>query len=181
VALTTQIALLRGVNVGGRNLTSMADLRRVLAELGFASPRTLLQSGNLVFEGELSGAGLEDLLQREFQARLGLDATAIARTIDEWRDVLAANPHQEMAARDPSHLLVTALKSAPNADAVRALEAWDQGPEKVVARGRHIYIAYPAGVGTSRLTNALIERRLGVAGTARNWTTALKLAAMADA
>jgi uncharacterized protein (DUF1697 family) len=179
VALTTHIALLRAVNVGGRGKASMAELRAMLADLGFEAPRSLLQSGNLVFRGEPTGAVLEALLERETKARLGLATDYIVRTAAEWDRIVAANPFATMAADDPSHLVVMPLKSAPDAAGLAELRAWIPGHEAIEARGLDLYIAYPDGIGTSKLTGAVIERRLGSRGTARNWNTVTKLAALA--
>jgi uncharacterized protein (DUF1697 family) len=177
MALTTHVALLRAVNVGGRKAV-MAELRAWLAELGFEEPRSLLQSGNLVFRSQPTGAALEALLETEAAARLGYAADVLVRTADEWRALVAANPHAAMARDDPGHLVVMPLKSAPGAAEVAALQAQIQGREVVKAAGRELYITYPDGIGDSRLTLQVIERRLGVRGTARNWNTATKLAAM---
>ena len=177
MALTTHVALLRAVNVGGRKAV-MAELRAWLAELGFEEPRSLLQSGNLVFRSEATGAALEAVLEAEAARRLGYAADVLVRTADEWRAIVAANPHAAMARDDPGHLAVMPLKLAPGAAAVAALQAQIQGPEVVKAVGRELFITYPDGMGDSRLTLQVIERRLGVRGTARNWNTVTKLAAM---
>jgi uncharacterized protein (DUF1697 family) len=177
MALTSHIALLRAVNVGGKKAI-MAELRQWLADLGFEEPRTLIQSGNLVFRSQQTGAALEALLEREAAARLGLVTDFIVRTADEWRALIAANPHHAMARDDPAHLMAMPLKSTPDAAAVEALRAWIPGHESLVAHGRDLYITYPDGAGESKLTTAAIERRLGVRGTARNWNTVNKLAAM---
>jgi len=179
VALTTHIALLRAVNVGGRGKAPMADLRKMLADLGFEAPQSLLQSGNLVFRSQPTGAALEALLERETKARLGLATDYIVRTAAEWARIVAANPFAAMARDDPSHLVVMPLKSAPGAAGLEGLRAWIPGREAIEAVGRELYITYPDGIGTSKLTGAVIERRLGTRGTARNWNTATKLAALA--
>jgi uncharacterized protein (DUF1697 family) len=177
MALNSRIALLRAVNVGGRKLL-MAELRQLAADLGLETPRTLIQSGNLVFGSALGDAELESLLERETLARLGVATDFIVRGPEEWRDLIAANPHHEMAKNDPSHLMVMVLKSPPGEAELAALKAWIPGREEVVAAGRQLYITYPDGAGESKLTNTAIERRLGVRGTARNWNTVNKLAAM---
>ena len=177
MALTPHVALLRAVNIGGRKATS-ADLRAMAAGLGLEEARTLLQSGNLVFRSARTGAELEAQIEQAFAAHFGFASDVLIRTGPQWRAVIAANPHAEMAKRDPSHLVVFALKAAPAPDAVAALQASVQGPETVAVVGRELFIAYPDGIGHSKLTNAAIERRLGVRGTARNWNTARKLAEM---
>ena len=179
--MTIYIALIRGINVGGHKAVAMSDLRDLLAGLGFDGPRSLLQSGNLIFRSDAqTGAGLERLLETEAGKRLGLHADFFIRSAKEWREVVARNPFRKEAERDPGHLVVMFLKSMPKANDVKAVQAAIVGPEIVRADGRHLYIVYPAGIGTSRLMNVLIEKKLAIRGTARNWNTVLKLNALAD-
>ncbi len=177
MAVSTQVALMRAVNVGGRKAV-MAELRAWLTALGFQAPRTLLQSGNLVFGSGIGGAELEALLEREALAVLGFATDFIVRSADEWRALMVANPFADMARHDPGHLVVMALRAAPSPEAVASLRASIQGREDVRTVGRELYVTYPDGIGDSRLTTAAIERRLGVRGTARNWNTATRLATM---
>jgi uncharacterized protein (DUF1697 family) len=93
--------------------------------------------------------------------------------------VIAHNPFPDEAERDPARLHVMPLKEAPGEDQVDALQAVITGREVLRAHGREAYIVYPDGAGNSRLTNALIERKLGTRGTARNWNTVLKIQALA--
>jgi uncharacterized protein (DUF1697 family) len=180
-AMTIQIALIRGINVGGHKAVAMSDLRDMLAGLGLDSARSMLQSGNLVFRSDRrKGAELERLLEMEAEKRLGLHADFVIRSAKEWREVVARNPFRKEAQRDPGHLVVMFLKQAANAKDVKAVQAAIAGPEVIRADGKHLYIVYPAGIGKSRLTNALIEKKLGIRGTARNWNTVLKIAALAD-
>ena len=178
--MTSHIALLRGVNVGGHKLVAMADLRDLATGLGLAEVRTLLQSGNLIFQcAGRTPPQLEALLETAAAKRLALQTCFFVRTASEWAAVIAGNPFGAEAVRDPGHLVVMCLKRAPDGGAVRALQAAISGPERVRADGPHLYIHYPDGIGRSRLTNALIERVLGTRGTARNWNTVLKLGAAA--
>jgi uncharacterized protein (DUF1697 family) len=180
MSATTFIALLRGINVGGHQKVAMADLRALAAGLGFADPRSVLQSGNLVFQAGARPTGpLEQRLERETEKRLHLQTDFIIRTGAEWKAVIARNPFPEPAARDPSHLVVVFFKDPPKAADVAALQAAIAGREVFRADGRQAYITYPDGIGDSRLTNALIERTLRVRGTARNWNTVMKLGALA--
>jgi uncharacterized protein (DUF1697 family) len=180
--MITCLALLRAVNVGGHKTVAMADLRGLLEQLGFTDVRSLLQSGNLVFRGRgRKGAAVERLLETEAENRLGLRTDFLVRTAAEWKAIVARNPFPDEARRDPAHLVVMFLKDAPVAERVEALRTAIAGPELVRACGRQVYITYPAGIGRSRLTSALIERNLGTRGTGRNWNTVLKLAALAGA
>lgn len=179
--MTIHIALLRGINVGGNKKVAMADLRGLLTRLGFASVQTLLQSGNAVFESQTrtGGATLERLLETELEKHLGLQADVMVRTPTEWKSVLTRNPFPKEARDDPSHLLVLFLRSEPTAADVRAMQAAIPGRERVHVEGRHAWITFPAGIGTSRLTTNLLERTLRTRGTGRNWNTVRKLAALA--
>jgi uncharacterized protein (DUF1697 family) len=178
--MTTYIALLRAINVGGTKV-SMADLRALIIDLGFADVHTLLNSGNAVFRSKSeTGADLENLLETEFAKRAGRPTEFFVRTAEEWKSIIDRNPMTGEARRDPGHLLVVVLKCAPTNQEVDALRAAIVGPEVVKADGRHAYIYYPAGVGQSKLTAKLIEKHLGSPGTGRNWNTVLKLAAMVE-
>ena len=90
---------------------------------------------------------------------------------------LQAPPHRH-AARDPGHLLVLALKDAPDRGSVTALQSAIAGRETVRVEGRHAYIVYPDGIGRSRLTTVVIEKQLETRVTGRNWNTVLKLGAL---
>jgi len=159
----------------------MSDLRDLVTELGFTDARTLLQSGNLVFRGDgRTGAALEQLLETEAGKRLGLQADFLVRSADEWKDVVARNPFPKEAERDPSHLVVMFLKSAVNLKTMSAAQASIAGRETIHADRRQVYIVYPDGIGRSRVGNVFLESKFGIRGTARNWNTVLKLAALAD-
>jgi uncharacterized protein (DUF1697 family) len=175
----TRIALLRAVNVGGRTM-KMADLKAMVEAIGFSDARTLLQSGNLVFSGgEAADVEVESLLEAEAEQRFGFDVDVIVRRALEWAAMIVDNPFAREAIDDPSHLLAMPLKTAPAADALAKLRAAIKGRERVAIIDRNAYLVYPDGIGESKLTIAVIERHLGVRGTARNWNTVQKLAAMA--
>lgn len=174
------IALLRAVNLGPHNKIAMADLKALLVGLGFADAQTLVQSGNVVFTGGTTPpADLEQTLERAAAETLGLRTEFFVRTAKEWQEIVAANPFPQEAKDDPSHLVALVVKDALTASAVTALQQAIVGREVVRAKGRCAYIVYPDGIGRSKLTSALIEKKLGTRGTARNWNTVLKLAALA--
>jgi uncharacterized protein (DUF1697 family) len=175
-----QIALLRAVNVGGRSI-AMADLKAMFDALGFANVRTLLQSGNVVFEsGQKNGAALESLLEAETAKRLGIACDYLVRSTAQWSALAAGNPFPDVARRDPGHLVLMPLKTAPSKQEVAALQAAITGRETVRAKGQALYIVYPDGQGRSKLTISVIEKKLNTRGTCRNWNTTLKLLALAQ-
>ena len=183
--MAEHIALVRGINVGGHRPVSMAVLRGWLEALGFEAVRTLLQTGNLVFRGgRRRGRALERYLEEEAARTLSLKTDFMVRTPLAWAELIAKNPFSRAAAATPARLHVFVLKTAPTRPAIAALDeavAATGGPEEVRVDGAHLYALYPDGMGRSKLTGALIDRALGVRGTARNWNTVLKLAALAKA
>jgi uncharacterized protein (DUF1697 family) len=170
--------LLRGVNVGGNKKVSMAELRAFAATLGLGDPRTLLQSGNLVFASRTTAPKLESILETETQKHFGLETRYFLRTADEWQSTIDANPFRDAAARDPSHLVVLFLRDAPASKAVNALQAAIVGRETVRAVGREAFVVYPDGIGESKATLPMIEKALGTTGTGRNWNTVMKINAL---
>jgi uncharacterized protein (DUF1697 family) len=173
----TYIALLRAINVAGHQPVAMSDLRELVVKLGFGDARSLLNSGNLVFKGDGKAGELERLLESGAAKHLALQTDCFVRTAAEWKQIVAENPFRDEAKRDPGHLLLMLLKDAPARERVRALQEAIVGREVVRADGRQAYIVYPDGVGRSRLTNVLIEKKLGTRITGRNWNTVLKLLA----
>lgn len=173
------VALLRAVNLGSHNKVVMADLCAMLGRLKLSGARSLLQSGNVVFDaGSATPRALEKKLEAEAKRSLGVETEFFVRTAKEWGAVLSANPFPKEAATDPGHLLVYTLKETPGRGAALALEQAIRGREIARLVGRQAYIVYPDGVGRSRLSIALIERALGTPATGRNWNTATKLGAM---
>jgi uncharacterized protein (DUF1697 family) len=176
--MTHAIALLRAVNVGGTGKLTMAELAKLLTKLGYTGVKTLLQSGNVVFACmEKGDAKLEATIETAIAKAFGITTAVYVRTAAEWDAMIAANPFPDAAKSDPSRFHVMAFKSAPSAANVKALQAAIAGNETVHAVGKHLYMIYPDGMGNSKLTNAVIDRKLGLTGTARNWNTVLKLAA----
>ena len=179
--MTTYIGLLRAINLAGRNVVPMAGLRDMLARLGLTEPRSLLQSGNVLFQSRpRTAAQLEKTLEAELKKQFGVDTDFMVRTADEWGAIVERNPFPKEAASDPGHLLVFCLKDAPDAASVKALQAAIKGREIVRATGKCAYFVYPDGQGRSKLTIQMIEKALGTRGTARNWNTVLKLGELAQ-
>jgi uncharacterized protein (DUF1697 family) len=176
------ILLLRAINVGGHGRVAMAELVALLEGLGLQRPRSLLHAGSFVLgAGNLGCEALESLVEHEIEARLGLATQALARSAHEWDAVLSGNPFRDEARDAPAKLMVMPLKAEPAPGAFETLQTAHTGPERAALVGRTLYIVYPEGAGASKFTGALIERKLGVRGTARNWNTAVKLKALADA
>jgi uncharacterized protein (DUF1697 family) len=169
------VALLRAVNVGGRNRIAMARLRELLEGLGYGEVRTHLQSGNAVFTA--AGTPPERVaheLERALVDELGLAAKVLVRTQAELERVVAENPLLDLAS-DHARLLVTFLSDAPDREVIGGLALADFEPDVFAFGEREIYVWYPDGVRATRLSNAFWERRLGVVATGRNWNTVTRL------
>ncbi|MGH6871024.1 MAG: DUF1697 domain-containing protein [Rhizomicrobium sp.] len=170
------VAFLRAVNVGGTGKIAMADLRALAEELGLGEPRTLLQSGNLVFDAKgKTPKVLEALLEKELTARFDLKCRVMVRGARQMKALAARNPFPKEAKNDPARLHVFFLKDTADAAAVAALNAAIKGRETAKGHGREVFLHYPDGMGESKLTNAVVERALSSPGTARNWNTVTKI------
>jgi len=172
------VVLLRGVNVGGHNRVPMADFRAILEGLGYAGVKTLLVSGNAVFEskGRSTTAAHATRIADALSRTMGVDVPAIVKSAPEWEAIVAGNPFAESAA-DASRLLVVV---APHASVLEALAP--VGPLVTKREGWHIghdaaYLHCADGILESKAGAALLGKH-GPAATSRNWATVLKLAAL---
>ena len=137
--------------------------------------KTVLQSGTLV-GAACPSTDLERRLEGTLAEHCGCQTDVVVRSADDWRGLVDANPFAAFAERDPAHLLVVLLKQCAPVSAQAALRAAVKGVEEVVVSDGAAYIAYPDGIGRSKLGMSLIERHLGTRGTGRNWSTVLKIA-----
>ena len=177
VSPTGWVALLRGINVGGRNSVPMAELRRVLEANGAEAVSTYIQSGNVVFRHEVGDrAALARKLEAAVKDAFDVPAAVVLRTFREIAKVASATPFGD----DNSKTHVVFLAEKPAAKAVRELASLDLEPDRVAVVGSDVFLHYPNGITGARLSSAQLERKLGVAGTGRNWRTVTRLAAMAD-
>ncbi len=167
----TQIALLRGINVGGTGKLPMADLRSILQSLGAQDVQTYIQSGNAVFSGSLRAEDISTAVEKAF----GFRPRCMVLSADTLRAATRANPFE---VTDPKEMHLFFLERQPQIDPdtlspdANGVERWHLG-DKV------FYLYSPGGLSKSKLA-ARLERRLGVAATARNWNTVTKLAGMTD-
>lgn len=180
--MSPHIALLRAVNVGGRKVLK-DDLLGLAKDLGFDDAKTLLASGNLVLWGPDRGGGgsdaaIEKRLEDGLEKRMGLRTDFFVRSPAELKAIIDANPYPDEVKSHPNHLLVHFMK-APLPDGDEAtLRAAITGPETFKVGTRELYIDYPEDVGHSMLDRDWKKTKKAPVGTARNWNTVMKLAAM---
>ena len=175
------ICLLRGINVGGKRM-KMAAVREMFGEIGIANAQTLLASGNIVFQSDESDRdSFVAPIEAAIQSTFGFESKVIMRSRDDLQAAIENNPFpvDERTVKG-NRLLVTFLRSLPDAEAIEALNQWHTGVERIQLVGTELFVHYVDGAGNSKLTNNVIERKLNVVGTARNWNTVLKLQALGD-
>ncbi len=161
--MTTYIALLRGVNVGGRKLP-MADLRATLATLGHTDVRTYIQSGNVVFSAKAVKDRGRSAIEQAITRDSGLEVTVLVRTPAELSSVLERNPFGADA-------YVTFLDSTPTAKQIAAIDPGQYAPDEFVVDGREVFVRCPNGYGRTKLNNTFFERKLATRATTRNYKT----------
>jgi len=174
------VALLRAVNVGGRKLP-MAELRTLCADLGWTDVATYIQSGNVVFTARGKPEAIEALLESAIAKQFGLDVPVIVRSKAEWAEYPGLNPFPQAGRDEPNKLHILLSKRPPARDAAEAIQARAKAGERVKQAGDALWLHYPEGAGTSKLTPSLIDRAIGSPGTARNYNTVMKLEEMLEA
>ena len=174
----TYIALLRGINVGGKVL-KMADLGQAVAGLGFEDVRTYLQSGNMVFKAaRASNADLAGRIASAIQSHKAMDVKIMVRSVHEWDRVISCNPYPQ-AEEKPKTVHAFILDDQAGKDRIAILRAKEAGSEEWMIAGDALYLHTPDGFGKSVLGN-LVERTLKVPMTARNWNTIKALKELAE-
>jgi uncharacterized protein (DUF1697 family) len=188
--MATHVALLRGINLGGRNKVAMADLRALAGELGHADVTTYIQSGNVLFTAPADADTTEvaRALAEAIAARLGVNAPVVVVTRQELGQIHAANPFPDEP--DPKRVHAVVLSAPPGAeltaklDAAIAASAAKGAPDAAVTVGRTLYLHTAAGYGNSDLAAAALRivssPKAGLTGTARNWATMTKLLELCD-
>jgi uncharacterized protein (DUF1697 family) len=179
VIVTRQVALLRGVNVGKGNRIAMADLRKLLAGLGCAEVKTLLNSGNAVFSSPRASArDAAARIGKALAAKLDVPVRVLVLTGPEMDTVIAENPLGKIAA-SPSRLLVAVWGDPSDRAKLLPLMKHGWGAEALGIGSRAAYLWCPEGIIVSELSKA-VNRALGDSVTSRNWSTMLKLKALLD-
>lgn len=177
--MTTWIALLRGINVSGQKNVPMAELRALHEGLGHADVVTYIQSGNVVFDADATDPpALARSIEEAVSSEFGFEVPVVVRTAAELTAAAAASPHTA-AGVDPRRVAVVFLREVPDAERIAGFDPEAHHPDVGVLAGREVHLWCPSGFGRTKLTNAYLERRLGVVATTRNWRTVQKLADLA--
>jgi uncharacterized protein (DUF1697 family) len=174
----TWVALLRGVNVGGKHILPMKQLVGMFTEAQCVNVRSYIQSGNVVFTAPPKIAqNLPGLLGKEIEARFGFSAPMVLRNRDQMQKVARGNPFLKAGLAE-STLHVYFLADEPSAAAIKSLDPNRSPGDRFQVAGREIYLHLPNGMGRSKLTSTYFDSKLSTVATARNWATVLKLLEM---
>ncbi|MBI4519900.1 MAG: DUF1697 domain-containing protein [Gemmatimonadetes bacterium] len=176
---SVHIALLRGINVGGKHRLPMADLVAMFREAGCGDVRSYIQSGNVLFSADATlFRRVPGLISEAILDRFGFAAPVLTRSVAELADIAAHNPFVDDGV-DAKTLHVAFLLDRPGKARIAALDPDRSPPDEFVVRGREIYLRCPNGMGRSKLTAPYFDSTLQTTSTARNWNTVRKLLELA--
>ena len=179
--MKTYIALLRGINVSGHKIVKMEILRKVLGELDYENIATYIQSGNIIFDSAIDDvAVLEQQIAYKIEEHFGFLVPVLITTLSELKTVVADNPFVAENLADATQPYVAILSAVPTTENLAQLQSTDFANDKFINKNRVLYLWYADSAANTKLNNAIIEKKLQVKATARNWKTILKLIALTE-
>jgi uncharacterized protein (DUF1697 family) len=175
--MKSYVALLRGINVSGQKLIKMETLRKVMEDFGFQNVKTYIQSGNVLFDatGNPTPEVLEKQIHDLIETHFGFDVSVVVTDKEMLQWISVNNPYLKEKDIDLKKLYITFLGSEPVKENIESLRNANFEPDEIIIDGRVVFMKYNNPVGNSKLNNKLIENKLKVTATARNWNTTLKL------
>lgn len=183
--MTTYIALLRGINVGGKNIIKMAQLKQVFEAIGLYEVQTYIQSGNVLFKSNEGEEYLCEKIEHELEMVFGFSVKVVLRTLAEIKLIIRNCPFPEEEVRQAESLpkaeslYVALLPREPSQDKVEILNAYKNESEECRVAGREVFLLFRQSIRNSKIANNL--QKLDVPSTVRNWKTINKLAELAKA
>jgi len=168
------ISILRGINVSGQKKIKMSDLKSLCESLGFENVTTYIQSGNVIFDSaSKDSADLKAKIERAIKVEYAFQVPVVMRTHKNFANIINNCPYHPIT--DATKVLVTFLSEVPDKSRLNRLIECVVEPEKLVVNGAEAYVYCPNGYGNSKLSNAFLEKKLGVEATTRNWKSVSKL------
>lgn len=183
--MTIYIALLRGINVGGKNIIKMADLKQMFEAMGFCKVKTYIQSGNVLFKSNEDEELLRKKIEHEIEVTFGFSVIVILRTAAELEQIIENCPFSKDAileaelSSEGESLYVSLLTHTPSQEKIEYLKAYKSEKEEYQIKGREVFLLFRHSIRKSKLANNL--HKLDVPATVRNWKTINKLAVLAKA
>jgi uncharacterized protein (DUF1697 family) len=179
--MTTYIALLRGINVGGHNLIKMSELRRMFEEMGLSYVQTYIQSGNVLFQAQQAEEPLRQRIEHEIKVVFGVSVPIVLRTVVECKRIVRNCPFSAADLAAGESLYVSLLAELPSQEGINRLPTCNGESDEYRIRGREIYVLCRQSYHKSKLSNQYFEQKLRVSATSRNWQTINKLVDMGQA
>ena len=177
--MTTYVALLYSVVIDKTRRVVMADLRGLAEALGYRNVRTLVSTGNMIFDAdEQPIGGLETALETAFAAFHGKHVDIIIRSADDWRRLVSANPFGEESTTNADRVVVRVMREPADHSVLALFKPYQTAGEQVRIINGDLWIAFPGQPSQSRLLGVITPKRMGGIGTARNWNTVRKLGEM---
>ena len=175
--MTKLIAILRGINVGGKRKILMSDLGDLFESMGFKNVVTYIQSGNVIFDksGNLSTLKISNQIEKAIKEKFGFDVPVILISSRAISDAVTSNPYYKEKGVDTNQLHLTFLKELPSDENRILTESYNYEPDKFIIDGQNVFILCRGKYHKSKLTNSFFEKRLETTATTRNWKTVLKL------
>ncbi len=173
--MTKYIAILRGINVGGKRKILMADLKELFIEIGFADIQTYIQSGNVIFNTKRKDDNIElaNKIEQSIAKNYDFKVPVIVRNVEELNEAISNNPFFEK--NDIERLHLTFLKEVPETEKLDKIKTYDYSPDKFEIKDKNVFVYCSGKYSDSKLTNKFFESKLKVLATTRNWKTVLKL------
>ena len=174
--MSVKVALMRGINVGGKHILPMPNLREILGELGCESVATYIQSGNVVFRSKRKSEGLARSISKAVEKRFGFAPFVLVMSAATFEGIASANPYVAKAA-EPKHVHTLFLAGPANDADLKRMHERKSSTEEFTLTDAAVYLHAPDGIARSKLANEM-ERHLGVSATGRNQRTVEKLQTM---
>lgn len=172
--MNVYVAFLRGINVGGHRKILMEDLKKLFTELGYNAVRTYIQSGNVVFVSRKRPNTLEKEVESAIMNKYGFKVSVMVRTANEINDLFNVNPFLSKNA-DIDKLYIVFLSEDPSEENMKKLLNIDFQHDRFQIIDKQVFVCYREKLSKSKLTNKVIETKLKVRATTRNWKTIGKL------
>jgi len=174
--MTACVSLFRGINVGGHQAIRMDELKDLHESLGLKNVVTYIRTGNVIFTSDDAYVSqLSGQIEAGFAQRFGFQVKVMLRTSAELQEIIANNPFQNQPMKESKWVVVLFLAARPESTALEDLRKTYVGPEELYLVGQELYVYYPNGIGRSKLSLPLIEKKLKTMATGRNWNTILQL------
>jgi uncharacterized protein (DUF1697 family) len=180
--MTTYIALLRGINVGGAKSVLMADLKKLFESMGFKKVQTYIQSGNVLFQSEKQGdEKLAAAIEKKIETKYGFHVPVVLRTLAEMEKILETNPYRKVKLAGLDRIYFTLLAEPPSKEALKNLVPNPKEKDEFKVVKKEVYLFCRGSYGTALYNNNWFEKKLGMEATTRNQETMEKLVSLGQA